>query len=151
MGVAGQSLIEESMVDDIYPKVPRHYGQAPNRRPHLKSPEHKFDGHTANQHYTRLSVKPHVHHGPDGKRRYHHSHGLHLLPTSLQQRHHDARQEVADRHYEQMTTPVPTNPAQCPNLPMPHQVRNDYRKAIQAAIDDWHDENPDHRVEDHHG
>lgn len=140
------------MADDQNPfsNMPGH--KVPdNRRPHLKRPQHKFEGHTANQHHAHVSLKPRVHHGPSGKRHYHHSHGLHHLPTSLQQKHEEARQRVADAHYEQMRTPVPTNPAQCPNIPTPHQIKNDFRHAIQAAIDEWHEENPDHRVEDHHG
>lgn len=119
-----------------------------NRRPHLQRPEHRFDGHTANQHHAQMSVKPRIHHGSDGKRRYHHSHSLHLLPTDLQKRVSAAHEAIGDLHYKQMTTPVLTNPAQCPNFPHPHQIKDDIRKARQAAIDDWHEENPDHRVED---
>lgn len=117
-----------------------------NRRPPLKQHDHVEGLHP--NHVNARHSGPRVHHGPDGKRRYHHSHSLHLLPVDLQQRVADAHQAMSDLHYEQMTTPVPTNPAQCPNLPMPHQIQDDIKKARQAAIDDWHDENPDHRVED---
>jgi hypothetical protein len=121
-----------------------------NRRPHLQIPEH-VEGSHPNHMHARVSQKPRAHHGPDGKRRYHYSHSLHILPTDLQKRVYDAHQSMSDIHLKQMNTPVSTNPAQCPDFPHPHQIKDDIRKARQAAIDDWHEENPDHRVEDHHG
>jgi hypothetical protein len=122
------------------------YKTPDNRRPRTELRNHAATGHHPNQMSAQL--KPHIHHGSDGKRRYHHSHSNHILPTNLQQKLVDAHAAIGDIHYKQMTTPVPTNPAQCPNFPHPHQIRDDIKKARQAAIDDWHEENPHHRVED---
>lgn len=140
------------MTDKLRPGLDFNPYMAPgNRRAPVELRNHALTGHHPNQMSAENKPKPRVHHGPDGKRRYHHSHSLHLLPTSLQKKVSDAHQAMSDLHYKQMTTSVPTNPAQCPNFPHPHQIKDDIRKARQAAIDDWHEENPHHRVEDHHG
>jgi hypothetical protein len=125
------------------------YKSPDNRRPPVKLRSHHATGHHPNQMSAQL--KPHTHHGSDGKRRYHHSHSNHILPTSLQRKLGEAHAAIEDIHYLQRTTSVPTNPSQCPNFPHPHQIKDDIQKARQAAIDDWHEENPHHRVEDHHG
>jgi hypothetical protein len=151
-GVLSQLALKERrhMPDDKNPFANLPTNKLPdNRRPSvsqehlagLQHPNHKGAAHP----------QVRAHHGPDGRRRYHHSHSLHLLPTDLQKRVSDAHHAMSDLHYKQMNTPVPTNPAQCPNFPHPHQIKDDIRRARQAAIDDWHEENPHHRVEDHHG
>jgi hypothetical protein len=140
------------MVDEKNPRFDPNFNpyKVPgNRRAPVKLRDHSLTGHHPNQ--MSSENKPRIHHGSDGKRRYHHSHSNHILPTSLQRKLAEAHAAIEDIHYKQMRTSVPTNPSQAPNFPHPHQIKDDIRKARQAAMDDWHEENPHHKVEDHHG
>jgi hypothetical protein len=108
--------------------------------------------HSNHQHPNNVDDGRRIHHGPDGKRRYHHSHSNHHLPHSLQMKLQDAHTAIADIHYREMNTSVPGGPSGgFPGLPNPARIKDDIRRVRQAAIDDWHEENPDHRVEDKSG
>lgn len=113
----------------------------------------------------RLMVKDHPHHkhpdetrangpmmGPNGRLRYHHKQSNHEMPHDLQIKLVDAHEKISDIHYKERTTSVPGNPyGGFPGLPDLNRIKADIRSVRQAVIDDWHEENPDHRVDDKSG
>jgi hypothetical protein len=109
----------------------------------------------------RLMVKDHPHHkhpqeirshgpqmGPNGRMMYHHKQSNHEMPHDLQMKLVDAHEKISDIHHRERTTSVPGNPfGGFPGLPNMTRVKDDIRRVRQAVIDDWHEENPDHRVD----